>query len=494
MNGVKSVASERGFALIPTLLILVVLTLVAVSGLRSSTIEEMVSGNQKLAASSLFGAEQGVSQALDDLFAGTISDSGSEDDVTWSQGGTVSGTGYSADYTVSHLVRNATQVEDDDGRRYFVINSVGTTTAGEARRTLEVAVALEWGANSNVAGLVGCQGVTGDGNIVTGSYSSSGQESDGDRGDIATTDPEALVYLDGSSDMDVVGEVRSAGAIYMKSDSMIRRDALANLQIKVEDGDILGSAYTNDQYYGSSSSVHGDIYQNYHVDPLVTGTCDPLDIDAIFNSVTGPIVLGNDNEELGVSAGASFNNSTSEIGVDGVSSDYWFNNFTLDSEAELTVHGNVRMYITGDFLMDSNPELILAPGASLEIYMESGRFEMNSNAIANNGGMPIDLQVYSKAENTVKDDKNWEDNEPDVWDPGDAKVYLSSNNIFYGVIYAPRAHCWLDSNAGLYGSVRCRFVTTLSNLGFTYDEDLDALYSGNPSDYKLVYWTERYPQ
>ncbi len=52
---------DNGFALIVCLLILVVLTLLAVTGLRSSIIEEMTSGNQKLAASALFGAEQGVS-------------------------------------------------------------------------------------------------------------------------------------------------------------------------------------------------------------------------------------------------------------------------------------------------------------------------------------------------------------------------------------------------------------------------------------------------
>ncbi len=72
-------------------------------------------------------------------------------------------------------------------------------------------------------------------------------------------------------------------------------------------------------------------------------------------------------------------------------------------------------------------------------------------------------------------------------------MVLNSNNIFYGVIYAPRAHVYMDSNADIAGSVRGRFVTTLSNLGFTYDEDLDELWAGNPTDYKLVYWTEQYP-
>jgi len=486
-DGSKLFVTQRqsGFALIVSLLILVVLTLIAVAGLRSSVVEEMVSGNQRLAASALFGSEQGVSQALENLFSGNINDTGFEDDPTWSEDGSVGGPGYSASYTVSHLVRNASQVEDDDGRRYFIIESTGNTTTGEAERSLEVAVALEWGDNSNVAGLIGCQGITGDGNVTTGSYSSSGQSSDGDRGDMATTDDEAFLYLDGSSDMDVVGEIRSTGAIYMKSDALVRRDASANLQIKVESGDIFGSAYTNDDYHGDEDSVHGDIYQHYHINPLVQGDCDPLNIDNVFG--VAPDIQANHNGDLGIGPGGNFNGSPDDIDP----GDYWFNNVTIEDN---TINGNVRMYVTGNFTLDSDAELVLAPGASLEIYMESGRFVMDSNSGANRGGTPLNMQIYSRAVDTVKDDKDWEDDEPDTWDDGNQKIVINSNSQLWGIIYAPRAHVWLDSNVRVHGSVRGRFVDILSNFHFTYDEDLDTFIAGNPTDYKLVYWTELYPE
>ncbi len=137
---------------------------------------------------------------------------------------------------------------------------------------------------------------------------------------------------------------------------------------------------------------------------------------------------------------------------------------------------------------------------------------MNSNSLANHdpadffpqcvhpedpalpAGCPINLQIYSRAVDTVKDDKNWEDDEPDTWDDGDQKVVVNSNSVLFGLIYAPRAHVFLDSNVEIFGSVRGRFVDTWSNLAFTYDEDLDVLFSGNPSDYRLVYWTEQFPQ
>lgn len=501
----KHIKYHSGFALIASLVILVTLTLIAVVGLRSSMVEEMTSGNQKMAASALFGAEHGVSQALEGLLAGTIHDTGSESNINWSAGSSLTGTGYSSTFTVSHLLAGGSAVEDDDGRRYFLINSTGATTTGEARRMLEVAIALEWGASSNVAGLIGCQGITGASNIITGSYSSSGQPSDGDRGDMATTDAQAFLYLDGSSDMDIVGEVRSTGAIYMKSDALVRRDALANLRIQVDGGDIYGSAYTNTTYSGSTSRVHGSIYQGSSVvpNPLVPfePPCDPLNVDNIISTASS-IRTANHNAELGMTAGGNFSNSRNTIGVAGAAKDYWYTNFTVSGSYVLTIQGDVRLYLTGNFLMDSNPQLLLGSGASLKIYMDpssptnggNGKFELKSNSRANVGGQALDLQVYSKAVDTVKDDKNWTNNEPDVWDDGNQKVRLDSNSIFYGMIYAPRAHVWMDSNVQVNGSVRGRFVDTKSNLTFNYDEDLDTLYTGSPTDYKLVYWTEEYPE
>ena len=167
------VRKEKGMALIVSLLIIVLLTFLAVTGLRTSIVEEQISGNQKLAAKALFAAEQGVSEALEDLFNGTINHAGSETDVLWSVAGSASGVGYSVDYTVSHQLAGGAIVVNDDGRSYFQINSTGASQS--ARRMLEVAVALEWGGGSNVAGLIGCEGIFTDSNITTSSYSSSGE-------------------------------------------------------------------------------------------------------------------------------------------------------------------------------------------------------------------------------------------------------------------------------------------------------------------------------
>jgi hypothetical protein len=200
-----------------------------------------------------------------------------------------------------------------------------------------------------------------------------------------------------------------------------------------------------------------------------------------------PDIQANHNGDLGIGPGGNFNGSPDDIDP----GDYWFNNVTIEDN---TINGNVRMYVTGNFTLDSNAELVLAPGASLEIYMESGRFVMDSNSGANRGGTPLNMQIYSRAVDTVKDDKDWEDDEPDTWDDGNQKIVINSNSQLWGIIYAPRAHVWLDSNVRVHGSVRGRFVDVLSNFHFTYDEDLDTFITGNPTDYKLVYWTELYPE
>jgi type IV pilus assembly protein PilX len=83
------VQGEQGMVLVVSLIILMLLTLLAVTAMRMSVVEEVMTGNQKLAANALFAAEQGVSAAIEDLLDQTVSDAGSQTDVSWSAAGTV---------------------------------------------------------------------------------------------------------------------------------------------------------------------------------------------------------------------------------------------------------------------------------------------------------------------------------------------------------------------------------------------------------------------
>jgi hypothetical protein len=507
---IPNVQTQAGMALIVTLVVLVLLTLLTLSSLKTAAVEEMVSGNQKLAAGALFAAEQGVSEGIEDLFDGTINKAGN-----WTGTGTATNTGYSTSYSIQPLLlADGSSVEDVEGRTYVKINSTGQSINGGARRRVEVGLALEMDSGYNVAGLIGCAGVTGYSNVVTESYSSSGEPTDGNRGDVATTDEDATMFLVGGSDFDINGSVYSTGALFIDSDTSVRRDAFANLNIKMLSGDVYGSANTNNNFINEGGTVHSGIYQGLTPIPLVPyePPCDPLDIDSIFNNANS-IKSSNHNAEIGKGSPANYDGTPSTLGVSGSAKDYYFNDFYLEDET-VTIEGDVRIYVDQDFTMKSNPNLILAYGATLNIYMGStdGNFWVDSNSKVNHdpadlwgnecnpGGCPVKVRVWSLAEDTPKEEfsasTNLSDKKPDLYDDSQdiAGVKIDSNSIFYGMIYAPRAHVVLYSNAQIYGSVRGRFVTTDSNLEFHYDEDLDTIYKGLPAEFKIVYWSEQYPE
>jgi len=136
--------------------------------------------------------------------------------------------------------------------------------------------------------------------------------------------------------------------------------------------------------------------------------------------------------------------------------DYQYNSFTLDSNAEVIIDGQVNLYLTAadvSFNLDSNSEIKLNPGAKLIIYID-GKYEVNSNAKVNAGGLPTNVIVYSTYSGS-----------------GDG-VGLNSNGDFNGAIYAPDANIRIDSNAKVYGAVLGEIVDVNSNAQIHYDEDL----------------------
>ena len=498
---------EKGTALIVSLLLIVLLTLLAVNGLNTSILEEQMSGNQKMAAKALFAAEQGVSEAISDLLDQTISDVGQEESTTWVGVGSASGVGYSVDYTVRHHTVGGSIVANDAGRTYYLINSTGNASEG-SRRMVEVVVASDTGGSPHVAGLIGCDGVKINNNPTTASYSSSGAESNGDRGDIQTTNLDAAITV--YNDADINGELRSTGTLILDSNSIIRRDAFATTGIEMlSQSHVYGSAWTNAAYTGGYSHVTGDINQGPTVtpDPIVELTpCDPLDLDTIFADVDS-IKTTNNNAELTAfcpgpgalcfddATGTFFSSGTDAvtIGVTGVESDYLFYDFIADSDSTVTILGTVRFFVENNFKLIANSQLIFDPGATLKIYHEgqvdgddNALFFLDSNTVANDLGITSDFQLYSKAFN--------EEKEPGLWEVGKEKITVNSNSGFYGLIYAPRAHVVINSNTSVHGSVRGSYITMDSNAAFWFDEDLDNLFTSIPIDYELVYWAEFYPE
>jgi type IV pilus assembly protein PilX len=466
--------------LIVSLIMLMLLTLLAITATRTSVLEEMMAGNHKQATQALFAAEEGVSKAIDELMSLTIS----ETDVNWTASGTVTDTDYSAAYSIDHRLVAGAVAATDDGRPYYLIDSTGTSAT--ATRNLEVVLTLEYTSIWD-SGITGCDGVDFNSNATTNSYSSSGQPSSEDQGHITSTT--AGGDIDFRTDADINGDVRSAGDVRLDSNDLIRGDVLANGGIQlVSNAHVNGDARAAGSITGASGRVDGQVFENVTPNPI-NMDCDPLGIDDVFTDA-GSIQSSHDNGELNTSYfnGTDYRvdgNNTDTLGVAGQAKDYSLTDFTLDSDAVVTIEGDVRLYVSGNFEMFSSASLQLAAGASLIVYAEGAIFT-DSNATVNNVGIPVEIPV--EIPGGIPANMSFYSNATSS-DNGDYKVSLDSNSEFYGTVYAPRAAISMKSNTEVGGAVRGKYVNMDSNPVFSFDEDLNAGSGGPPSDYTLVYWT-----
>jgi len=148
-----------------------------------------------------------------------------------------------------------------------------------------------------------------------------------------------------------------------------------------------------------------------------------------------------------------------------------YSSFSLDSNADVTIDGNVTIYVTGALSLNSNSNIFITEGSEVTIYI-GGAFHQDSNSGINNLAQdPTKLMVYGLDTCTSV-----------TWD---------SNSDFYGGFYAPGADIVLDSNADIYGSIVGDTVDLASNSSVHYDE---ALINCGPAtgdaDLDIVSWAE----
>ena len=492
---------QAGAALIVSMLVLSLLTLLGVTGLRMSGLQEKMTGNQKLLAQAEFAAERGISQGISDLMSGAINDaaSGERTSLLWTETGSASGSGYTTNYSVSHKLVGGAIALDRENIPYYKIDATGASSDGKASLDLEIAVNLVYSSNF-ATGLIGCKGVAFRSNTNTSSYSSSGAAAVGDKGDVGTTDAGSNIILRSNAsingDASAVGEIQLLGA-----EARVQRDAYANGDIHIKDGGsdkayIRQDAFSYKNIYysennsnassgGNPNDGRGTDTPNTSVEPYSPPDCDPIGVVALLVDKKN---LTFDSPEAGwsgrVNGSNDYFNDTSDhtIGVAGTSKNFYFRDFELKDKT-VSILGDVVFYVDDDFKMDGNPKLQLVYGATLTIYVE-GRFDLLSNAEANKDDIPADFQIYSSA-TTPLSSFTYEDF-------SSSKVYIDSSAEFNGVIYAPFAHVIVKSNSTTRGSIRGRWIDYDAEATFKYDEDLKNLSpGGTPDDYNLVYWSQQ---
>jgi len=151
-----------------------------------------------------------------------------------------------------------------------------------------------------------------------------------------------------------------------------------------------------------------------------------------------------------------------------------YSSFWLKSNTTVTILADVTLYVIGDFIMDSNSELVIINGASLNLYL-GGTFIQHSNSSINNLTMdPTQLFIYGT--DSFNGEMDW-----------------SSNSSFYGAVYVPSAEIEFSSNADFYGSIIGKEIELFSNARFHYDlalGDVDTIGEGKNWTYSVKSWRQ----
>lgn len=223
----------------------------------------------------------------------------------------------------------------------------------------------------------------------------------------------------------------------------------------------------------NNTIVHGDAVTGFESDPelvvrlannaQVTGELKTLPEVKPMPSHTPPFLTQRGNFSL---AGGSPPVTITESGV--------YTSFTMGTNTKVTLSGDVQIYVNGDFTMNSNSILEITPGSHVELILGNGVFRQESN---------------TQIDNLTHDPKSMailgtEDFQTMIW---------RSNSQFWGVMYVPEANIDYYSNADVFGSIVCNYISMNSNAGLHYDESLatwDKYGTASPK-FSVKSWQER---
>lgn len=222
------------------------------------------------------------------------------------------------------------------------------------------------------------------------------------------------------------------------------------------DGDIgTNSGDFSAIYMDNSADLAGDALSGYDSDPESVIITDPgANIDGEKRALDYEIELPQISHSSNL---MSMGDYYSMSGTDSIFLSGQYGSFTIEANSVVTIKDDVILYITGDFYMDQNSRLDIAIGASLQIIMGSGSFEMDQTSTINNlSHDPTKFVLFGTSSFT-----------------GD--IYIDQGSEFYGVIYAPNAFVELDQGDGFYGAIIAKDILFDQDTVLHYDKALEAL-------------------
>jgi len=150
---------------------------------------------------------------------------------------------------------------------------------------------------------------------------------------------------------------------------------------------------------------------------------------------------------------------------------YRYDSVSVAGQSEVTIEGDVTMYVDGDFLTAGGAAITLAPGATLTIHHGSGDFHVAGQGLVNESA-PTSLFIYSSAQTTMVDDPE---------NPGEkmpsSSFHFNGQADFSGAVFAPGADMKLNGQTVNYGSLIGKNITTSGSgkVIIHYDEALGRL-------------------
>jgi hypothetical protein len=141
----------------------------------------------------------------------------------------------------------------------------------------------------------------------------------------------------------------------------------------------------------------------------------------------------------------------------------------FNSGDAILVTGRAVLYVTGQFLMQGSSSMIIAPGASLQLYVGGANTTIGT---LNNAGNCASFTYFGL--------------------PGNTSISLSGNDSFLGTIYAPNADLSMSgggsNNLDYQGACAVNNVTMNGHFNFHFDENL--IRKGPARGYMVTSWTE----
>jgi len=220
------------------------------------------------------------------------------------------------------------------------------------------------------------------------------------------------------------------------------------------EGDIgTNSDEFNAIYMDNSSDLAGDAVSGHESDPESVIITDPgANIDGVKRALDYKIKL-----PAIIPPELPYKGDYFITGEDTILGSGRYDSFTMEANSEVTIDGDVTLYITADFYMDQNSRLDIAVGASLQIILGGGSFEMDQSSTINNLSKdPTKFVIFGTGSFT-------------------GEIYIDQGSQFYGAIYAPKASVELDQSNGFYGAIIAKDILFDEDTVLHYDKALEDL-------------------